>query len=767
MLMATACANPAQAADAPFATRSGKPLDIPALPLSKALAELARQENIAIGTEGRLPDIPCAPLRGRISVPRALQRLLAGSALIAHEVSPGVWRIVTRPLPSPAIINSTVPTATGETIIVSATKRNLHLIQVPQSLSAVGLPMPALSPAQTGTAAIAANMDGLVLTAQGPGRNRMFIDGVADSPFNGAIQSPVAVYLGNARLTYSAPDPDLRLVDVARVEVLKGAQGALYGTGVLGGIYRVVPMAPDPGHLTGSLSVGMTATANSDAGPSGSLMVNLPVGGGRGALRVVAYGSDEPGWISTGNRVNANRTNVAGVRAAALWQAGRWRIEASGAGQWIEDADSQYTYAVHTLARPAQLAEPHDNDLAHAALTVEGPVGTGTLTLSSAYTEHHLQDHFDATEGADRFGLANPGLFADQRGYRIWDSEARLTGRWRNVHWLLGLAHAQTRENENRSLSDLTGQSGQMIDHTLREAEDVGAFFDATLPVTGKLELQVGGRLYHDSLTTTRTDQDGTTALTLTRTGFVPSGALTWHASARGQAYLRVGSAYRQGGLDTHADGHVGSHSGDELVSITGGWRQKLANQGEINLSGFVSFWSDMLADTLMPNGLIETRNAGQARIVGLDTSFSRKLATHWTMEAGVNVQSARLVRNVLGIALEDTRLPAIPDYSLRLAVTRRWTWGTSQPWLRLALNQTGPSRLSFQPNIDRQMGNVLDSRIEAGLSHGHSQLALSFSNALARKDNLFAYGNPFRANAPQFTPQRPPTLALNYTVGF
>src|SRR3546814_3098560 len=89
-------------------------------------------------------------------------------------------------------------------------------------------------------------MASLSSTHLGAGRNKLFIRGIADSSFTGPTQATVGQYLGDIRLSYNAPDPDLRLYDVDNVEVLEGPQGTLYGAGSLGGIIRVVPNAPNP-----------------------------------------------------------------------------------------------------------------------------------------------------------------------------------------------------------------------------------------------------------------------------------------------------------------------------------------------------------------------------------------------------------------------------------------------------------------------------------------------------------------------------------------
>src|SRR3546814_5101990 len=81
-------------------------------------------------------------------------------------------------------------------------------------------------------------------THLGPGRNKLFIRGIADSSFTGPTQSTVGQYFGDIRLSYNAPDPDLRLYDIDNVEILEGPQGTLYGAGSLGGIIPVRSESP-------------------------------------------------------------------------------------------------------------------------------------------------------------------------------------------------------------------------------------------------------------------------------------------------------------------------------------------------------------------------------------------------------------------------------------------------------------------------------------------------------------------------------------------
>src|SRR3569623_845524 len=169
--------------------------------------------------------------------------------------------------------------------------------------------------ANAGSRAGARTVGGLTAIDAGPDAGRLFIRGVADTPFSGYGQSPVSVEIDEARATFDAPDPDLRMVDVARVELLTGPQGPLYGTGALGGVYRVELNPPNPAAPAARFRYDLGGVEGGGPSASGEAMVNLPVANGQGAVRAVAYGELAPDWIrDVGRPGTLNQTRSWGAR---------------------------------------------------------------------------------------------------------------------------------------------------------------------------------------------------------------------------------------------------------------------------------------------------------------------------------------------------------------------------------------------------------------------------------------------------------------------
>ncbi|MDE1917164.1 MAG: TonB-dependent receptor [Sphingomonadales bacterium] len=737
--------------------------------MRQALGELARQTGISIGTQGVLPDVWTQPCHKAANVGQALERMLRGTGTRAVALGPALWRIepARRASLRPARARPAVLPAPGP-IIVTAAKQPIALRDISRAMSVLSLSDAQTHDAQSDTATIAAGLDGLAMTALGPGRNRMFLRGVADSPFNGTSQSTVAVMIDDTRLTYAAPDPDLRLIDVDRVELLKGPQGSLYGTGALGGIYHIVSHSAQLDRFSASASAGVSAVASGGMGASGSAILNLPLTKDRIGLRLVAYGSREPGWIDTGTRKDSNTTLISGERATlGIDPGGGWRIDLSGLAQHIDARDSQYVYAPGSLSRPAQLPEPHDNDLYHAAIRTEGQIGTVHAVIVSGLSWQEVRDQLDATSGAQSLGLANPGAFIDDRHYHVWDSEIRFDGALGPIHWLAGLSFLQAGEHEERLLQPLGAGNGVTIDTSRRVATDTGLYLDASLPLTQSLTIDGGGRLFRSALDVSRASTTAQARLETTRFGITPSAALTWRPHDGRTLYLRYDSAFRQGGLDFESSGQIHAYPGDNIATIATGWREEWRDGGQLELSAFYDWWDDVQSDMLLANGLIETRTAGDAKIIGAEAALSLPISSAWRISLGATAQSAHLVRNVLGQTLADTRLPAIPDYTLRGSVERHLRLGGAQGLLRLSLRYSGPARLSFEPQLDRAMGRVLDSMIENSWTWPRTTVSFSISNPLNRAGNLFAYGNPFRAAQAQYTPQQPLTVKMTVTRHF
>lgn len=693
---------------------------------------------------------------------------MAGSGLVARQVGPTAWRIERAaalpvpPPPRPALSPAPPPTTVGPPIVVTGSKRSQPLDRVPIALSVIRLDDRQRGSAGSDTQSVARASEGLALSGLGPGRNRLFLRGVADSAFAGESQTTVAVVLDEARLTYSAPDPDLRLVDVDRVEVLKGPQGSLYGTGTLGGIYHIVTRRPVLDETSLTAAAGVESVAHGGFGGSGSAVLNLPLGA-RAALRVVGYGAKEPGWVDTGGNRDSNITDLTGARIAlAVEPGGGWRVDLGAVAQWLDTRDSQYVYAAHARTRPAQIAEPHDNDLRHIAFRAERSSGPVALVLSSGVTFHDIDDVLDATQGADGFGLPDPQSFTDQRRYRVWDNEVRAIGSAGAIRWLVGLSYIRAKQHGDKILHGVSG-AAIAIDDDRRTAIDSAAFTDVTVPLSGKFDLNLGARLFRNIQHAERRLPAGMVERESTRTGVTPSAALSWRPHDGRLVFLRYGSALRQGKVDISPAGEPVLLKGDEFATIEAGWREERPGGGRFELGIWHSWWRDVQSDLLQPDGLIETANAGNAKIFGAEASVSLPLGSGWQAEAGANVTSALLSRNALGLRLDDRRLPVVPDYVVRGAVSRAFSPGSGQANIKASLRYIGPARLSFDPVVDRPMGEVLESTLDAQFATGSWLWAASIDNLFGISADTFAYGNPLRfAFTRQRTPQRPRTVSLS-----
>ena len=382
---------------------------VPPTTLDRALIELARQSHQdVISTEPGLAMVRTPAVSAR-SPGEAVARLLRGTGYRAVAVPGGGWRIVRGAAPRPVArliaagprrLRKVPPAPVSGDVIVTASKQRLSLLHYPGSLSVIGGGLAPLPNAATLTD-IAAHQPVLQATALGPGRDKIFIRGIADSSFNGAAESTASVYLDDQPIGYSGTDPGLRLYDMAEIDVLEGPQGTLYGSGAIGGIIRLVSHPVDLSRLSGAVAGGVTFTAGGAPGGEISGVVNVPLSA-RVGLRVVGYRAVDGGYVDDAGRdaPDVNRVGTVGGRAGLLLDAGGgWQVTLAGLAQQIDARDAQYADAhVGPLARRTAMAEPFSSGIRGGHLSIRKGWSSGLeLVSTTGAISSNSFDRFDAS----------------------------------------------------------------------------------------------------------------------------------------------------------------------------------------------------------------------------------------------------------------------------------------------------------------------------------------------------------------------------------
>jgi iron complex outermembrane receptor protein len=203
-----------------------------------------------------------------------------------------------------------------EEVVVTAQKREQNLNDVGISISAItGSQMKELGISDA--TEMAEFTPGLVLTETQPSGVPIYtIRGVGFDDYSVGSSSTVGVYVDEVALPYPTMTRGV-MFDVARVEVLKGPQGTLYGRNSTGGAINFVSNMPGDEFEAGvSLDVGNDEYYKADVFVSGGLTDTL-----RGRLAVTTTQQDE-GWqdsVSTGDKLG-EKDELAG-RVILQWDA--------------------------------------------------------------------------------------------------------------------------------------------------------------------------------------------------------------------------------------------------------------------------------------------------------------------------------------------------------------------------------------------------------------------------------------------------------------
>ena len=146
---------------------------------------------------------------------------------------------------------------------------------------------------------VSANVAGFSVQNLGPGQSQLAMRGVSagqivrDQP---GVKEQVGVYLDESVISLSLFTPDIDLFDMNRIEVLRGPQGTLFGSGSVSGTVRYISNPPELGVSESFGEFSLSSIDKGDIGGNVKVAVNMPIGD-TAAMRITAYYTEIGGYM--------------------------------------------------------------------------------------------------------------------------------------------------------------------------------------------------------------------------------------------------------------------------------------------------------------------------------------------------------------------------------------------------------------------------------------------------------------------------------------
>jgi iron complex outermembrane recepter protein len=188
-----------------------------------------------------------------------------------------------------------------EEIVVTATKRAESMQDVPAAVSA--LQSEDLEELNINSFAdYVQYLPNVSMQGTGPGQNEIYIRGAATSQTIltlssvQGLQPSVALYLDEQPVALQGRNLDIYATDLARIEVLPGPQGTLFGASSQAGTVRLITNKPDHDDLQAGFDTSLSNTSGGEMSNSLEAYLNLPFTDDL-AVRVALYNEHQGGWI--------------------------------------------------------------------------------------------------------------------------------------------------------------------------------------------------------------------------------------------------------------------------------------------------------------------------------------------------------------------------------------------------------------------------------------------------------------------------------------
>ena len=551
----------------------------------------------------------------------------------------------------------------SDEIIVTANKRSQTLRDVSISISAVNPDtLEKLGGDKFGE--FLQGVAGVSTQDLGSQSQNVVFRGITSAPDGG---SAVAVYFDELPNGGANGGIQIKPVDVARFEVLRGPQPILYGAGSLTGTLRLIPNRPNFSQAEYGADAGISHVGSSKGiGYDVSGYVSVPIVTDKAAIRVAGFVEREKGYVDNIriNRKDGGFKSEGGRASVALAPTETINILAQYVYQSNRfDGNSVYR-PILSRADPSRgqfqidrLATQSHSNVHLLGLTMDAELGAAKLTSVTSYNRTRLSSSADFSAFASFFELPFPEVvrLASARS-KVFSQEVRLTNLDdADFDWAIG-GFFQTGKSSSAGLTQTPDGTVPIaaIDGNSTN-RDVSIFGQAGYQFTSNFDLSIGARYTwfsrRDTITTASlgVPDDPAEPIISKTTSFNPQVTLTYKPDGKHTYYARVAKGYRAPNATASSTPGcvVPKLKPDQVLNYEIGTKLSLSG-GAVNINA-AAYYIDWKGIPIFvtppgcgPNDSFEV-NAGEGKSYGLEAELVAKISKSFTLNTSVTLSRSAL----------------------------------------------------------------------------------------------------------------------------
>jgi iron complex outermembrane recepter protein len=616
---------------------------------------------------------------------------------------------------------------------------------------------------------------------------------------------------------------DPHIVDIARIEVLRGPQGTLYGAESMGGTVRIITEQPDVSArgVTGQVHVGGSWTEHGGFNNIEEGVVNIPLVTDTLAVRMSAFHQFDDGWFNKDiGPYTAPPTTTLTQVGSMRYYGGQIAIkyqpmsELSITPRIMYQRTEQdgvpyaYNYAENLTQREVfDLATGGTDKWYLASLTINYTAPFGNFVSSTAYFDRNTfetEDDTDFTTYAFSPPSPTPSPITRALDLRRFAQEVRFASTFHGPFQMLvgGFYSDSTRpRNYEWTAQELKGVPNANVLTFIdsREAKEKAIFGDVSYDILSNLKATVGVRWFEDDATFTQYTNGlfygnvGTTynAPPFNASGFTPKYLLEYRATPDVLVYGSAAKGFREGGenialppgpapigcdTDLHNLGltaaQVANFKSDNLWNYEVGAKSSFADHRfTLNGAAFWIEWDQIQQLVSLPLcGYGVTANAGHARSQGVELEFNGRLTPELTLGVAFGYEDARITEK--GATPQPVGSPVYQVPKVNYAANLEYARPMTPEWsgfARASYAYVGHSYSgnNYPPLEYRASYNIADLRL--GARRSSLELTAFVKNLTNKHANL---GDAILIGAevpgmPRFVINQPRTIGLEGRYSF